>query len=51
MKKTFAIFAIEEYNSFCAFVNGLTKQKKKFTVTPWLKSKTQNGGFVVHYYY
>jgi hypothetical protein len=50
MKKTFKIYTLEEYVEFAQFINGLSKQGKKFIVTPHLKTQNQNGGFVVWYY-
>jgi hypothetical protein len=50
MKKDFRIYALEDYENFCNFINGLSKRGKKFTVTPHLRSKNKNGGFVVFFY-
>jgi hypothetical protein len=50
MRKDFRIFTTEQYSEFCNFINGLSKSGKKFTVTPHLKTQTENGGFVVWFY-
>lgn len=50
MKRDYRIYALEDYKAFCAFISGLSKQGKKFIVTPHLRAKNKNGGFVVWYY-
>jgi len=50
MRRTFQLFELSRFAEFCEFVNGLVNRGKKFTVTPWLQSKDENGGFVVWYH-
>lgn len=47
-RRTFEIFT--DNFKMCNFVNGLSRQGKKFSITPWSSSDRSEAGFVVWYY-
>ena len=48
MKRTYEIMT--DMNKFTKFVNSLSENKKKFSITQWCSRDRTENGFVVWYY-